>query len=89
MNIIMDRNTFIEIYYKICSNNISIAEVFTLYEYYCLEYNKDLAETKQFIETIISLNLLNDTIEYPINYYKTKFNICTITNKNGNIIKIF
>ena len=42
-----------------------------------------------FIQYISMMNIVKDIIQYPINYYKRKFNICTITNKENIIISIF
>ncbi len=85
----MDKNKFIEIYVNICNNKVTTQDIMSLYTEYCKVFKKPELAIEDFIHRLLAFNLINDTIEYPISYYKKEFNICTITNKNGNIIKVF
>ncbi len=85
----MDREKFIAIYFKINNNSISLQELKQFYLEYCLEHNKKEEDFNLFFQMIYSLDMIGKTIVYPINYYKNKFSICTITNKESKIISIF
>lgn len=85
----MDKKKFIEIFYNINLNRATQKDIIYLLECYCLEFNKPKYMIDVFIQYISMMNIVKDIIQYPINYYKRKFNICTITNKENIIISIF
>lgn len=85
----MDRQKFVQIYNSVILNKITRKDAVYLYECYCKEFNKPVPDTKTFIQTILDFNLIHDTIQYPLDYYAAKFNVCTIQNKEGKLISIF
>lgn len=85
----MNKQRFIQIFYSVALNKVTKEDIVYLYTCYCKEFNKPEFLIEAFIQYLLAFSLINDTIQYPINHYKTKFNICTITNKEGNVISIF
>lgn len=81
----MNKEEFIKLYNKIVNGTINKDELTKLFMEYCVtEHNKDVEKSKVFISTIIySVPVLISTyIEYIIQYFSVKFNICTILSKD-------
>lgn len=86
----MDRETFLGIYNKIASGNSTLDDLMILYTKYCTEHEKDPNKTIEFVSILLNMPMMvQQTLEYPLNYYKTKFDITTVKDKEGNIVTIF
>lgn len=75
---------------SIFDRNVSYQDVYQILYNYCIEYGKDPKLTQSFIEIfksdIIKLSLL---FSIALEYYRKKYNICMLENKEKQIIAIF
>lgn len=84
---IMDKNEIIRISNLIIKGSISLQEALKVISEYCYEHNKNEKEIKQFL-TLLSANdsIIYYYLKYALNYFKSKYGICTLHDKKGNII---
>lgn len=70
--------------------NGNIQSSFSLIQQYCIEKEKDIQKTNILLQfLVLNNNLLDNIINYVIDYYETKFNIIKIYNNNNQLIKIY
>lgn len=84
---IMDRNEIIRIANLIIKNTITLSEALKVISEYCYEHNKNTKDIEQFLNIISSNNIiLFSYLKYSLNYFKGKYMVYTLYNKEGNII---
>ena len=84
---IMDRNETIRIANLITKNTIALSEALKVISEYCYEHNKNTKDIEQFLNIISSNNIiLFYYLKYSLNYFKGKYMVYTLYNKEGNII---
>lgn len=88
---IMDKEFIVRFITKtINSGNADLDEVYNLFISYCCdEHNKDINLTKNFINILMQVSLLSTYLEEIIEYYKVKYNLIEIKNKDNKTILIY
>lgn len=72
------------------SGNADLDEVYKVFIIYCCEeHNKDINLTKNFINILMQVGLLSTYLEEIIDYYKVKYNLIEIKNKENKTILIY
>ena len=85
----MDKNTIIEVLELLNKGRIDNKGIQVIQEY-CLEHNKSMDITVQYLQVIQMLpNGIKGCLLDALNYYKTKFEILELRDKNNNIIKYY
>lgn len=57
---------------------------------YCLEQGKDIEDINKFIQILMNMPIvLNECINYVIQYYQDKYNIILIYDKDNNFINAY
>lgn len=80
----MDKQTIIDI---TKNNNIKLEVIYD----YCIENGKDEIKTSALITALIRLPTIMwmDWYNVALEYYRRKFNICILRDKNGKIIHVY
>lgn len=85
----MDRETIISIVHKLCSNSLTHNDIVAVIMSYCTDKGYTESEINQALQLILLRNIISQPLFTALNYYYKKFNICTITNKEGKLITAF
>lgn len=83
MIIIMDKEEFIEL---INRKSMFRSIIDYILREYCLEQSKDIQSTNAFIAVVSMLPVYEELANYAIDYYKRKFEVITLLDKNNQII---
>lgn len=78
----MDKDTIIKLLNKEYPTH---QEALTIIADYCIEMNKAPNQINTFINTVAQLHL-DYYFSYALNYYKKKFGVVTIMDKEGKIL---
>lgn len=71
------------------SANINIEEAVKIITDYCIDNNKKTDDINLYINAVIQSGLLSYSLHESLDYYKRKYNICEVKDKNNNILLIF
>lgn len=87
----MDKEFIIDLLKCSNSNQFPIDKVVKLLTDYCvLEHNKSVIDTNNFINILLSNPvIISHCINTVLDYYKGKYNICSLYNKEGKLLQIF
>ena len=87
----MDKEFIIDLLKCSNSNQFPIDKVVKLLTDYCvLEHNKSVIDTNNFINLLLSNPvIITHCINTVLDYYKEKYNICSLYNKEGKLLQIF
>lgn len=85
----MDKLFIVDVYTKHLNNNLSTNNALTVVINYCFDNGKSQYNTMEFVKHISNVNMLMHYFIIAISFYMAKFNVCTLTNKEGKIISIF
>ena len=87
----MDKEFIIDLSKCLNSNQLPIDKVVRLLTDYCvLEHNKSVIDTNNFINILLSNPfMMSHCINTVLDYYKEKYNICSLYNKEGKLLQIF
>lgn len=85
----MDRNEIISLTYKINLGRIESESMLKVIVEYCIENGKDEILSRQFATLLLRLGIIKEYFLIALEYFCKKFNICTLTDKEGTIILIF
>lgn len=85
----MDRSSLIEYLRKYYNGTLSHKETSDILYEYCTERGKKVSETYCFISFAMYYNMFQEYLDYALNWYKRKYNICTLSTSNNQIIQIF
>ena len=87
----MDKEFIIDLLKCSNSNQFPIDKVVKLLTDYCvLEHNKSVIDTNNFINILLSNPvIISRYINIAVDYYKGKYNICSLYNKEGKLLQIF
>lgn len=94
MNIIMDRELTLKYISSIMNplRGLSYNEILILIYDYCIEKGKSKDLVDSFIKALdnlrIPISYKDNLIQYPLNYFMKKYNICTLS-KDNNILLIY
>lgn len=85
----MDRKTFMDLHYNKTQQS-SIEDIDNLIVEWCVEAGKEEYQSRVFVEVLKRQWLIYSSIySFVLEYYKRKFNICTLRSKDGTILQIF
>ena len=85
----MDKNTVIEVLELLNKGKINNKGIQVIQEY-CLEHNKPIKETQIFIQALSQMPMLiNGYLPDALDYYKNKFNIIILKDKDNNLLNIY
>ena len=78
----MDKKTIVRMCNKLNNDSITLEEISLLLTAYCIEHNKDLAITNQFITVLINTPFVTNCVLIALEYYKKKFNVIELKQDN-------
>ena len=85
----MDKSTIIEVLELLNKGRIDNKGIQVIQEY-CLEHNKPADMIIQYLQVIQMVpNSIQNCLLDALDYYKNKFEIIELKNKQGNIIKYY
>lgn len=85
----MDKETIIEVLENFDKGLITNKSIQVIQEY-CLEHDKPIDMTIQYIQTMRMIpNGIQGCLSDALDYYKRKFEIIELKDKNNNIIKYY
>lgn len=85
----MDRDSLIEYLRKYYNGTLSYREISDILYIYCTERGKKVSDTYCFIALLMQYNIFQWYLDYALSWYKNKYNICTLSTPNNQIIQIF
>ena len=87
---IMDKDEIIRISNLIIKGQVPLSEALKVISEYCYEHNKNAKNIEQFL-TIIGTNtiMVGSYLKYALDYFKGKYEICTLYDKESNTILNF
>ena len=84
----MDRENAITLLKEIIFNN-SLESSIKLLENYCIEKGKDMKYFDAFVKTLIISGNINTCLSIAIGFYRVKYTIYNLYNKQNQLIHIY
>lgn len=82
----MDKETIIRTCNKLREGSLTLEEVSVLLTAYCVEHDKPLDKTSQFIAFLINTPFVTNCILIALEYYKKKFNVIELKQDNDVLL---
>lgn len=84
----MDRENIISLLKEIIFNN-SLESGIKLLENYCIEKGKDMKYFDAFVKTLVISGNINTYLSIAIGFYRVKYTIYNLYNKQNQLIHIY
>lgn len=85
----MDRDTILRIARLNVRGNVPTNDVKNVIIAYCLEKGKEEKLSIEYTNLLLSMGIAVGAFLIALTYFEKKFNICHLTGRDGNIIKLF
>lgn len=85
----MNRETILKIAKLNARGRVPADDIKDVIIAYCLEKGKEEKLSVEYTNLLLSMGIAVGAFLIALTYFEKKFNICVLTDRNGNIIKLF